>query len=399
MLAFLVMLLITITALPVLRRRSYNTFYYIHVIGSVLVFFLASVHASTDFYFLLPGLLLWVLDWAWRLFRGDAGGLSKRVMGVVEDAGHSWYRLTLPVTGVSSKDLATEKPEERRSAVDTEKGLDLDHPLQTYYLNIPSISKLEIHAFTAAKVGNSTSGPVFLFQRSTPWSPKRKSKKQKKEWTWKVGAAVGLTTTTADCEDAIEVVDRRKKVQVRVEGPYIPREVTAFQTADRIVCLVGGTGLTGAYSMAMWWLEARSREPNATFSMIWTVRNRDTALLRECRELEDRVSAVGLGKFSLRVHVSSEEGRIDVGEALRQEVFASTAAAELHEEGKAIVSKPMGQSAWIYVSGPEGLVRQAEYACIKLEQEVRASRTKGTKLGDSQLGLETLEHHVAKWEV
>lgn len=361
--------------------------------------FLASVHASTDFYFLLPGLLLWTLDWTWRLFRGDVGGLSKRVTGTVEDAGHGWYRLTLPVTAKSSKNLAIGKSEENNRGIDAEKGHDLNHPLQTYYLNIPSISKLENHALTAAKVGNSTSGPVFLFQRSTPWSPKRKSKKQEKEWTWKLGAVVGATPATAEAEDAVEAVNTRKEIDVQVEGPYIPREVTAFQAADRLVCLVGGTGLTGAYSLAMWWLETRSREPNATFSMIWTVRYRDTALLRDWQDLEGRVRTAGLGKAHLRIHVSSEEGRIDVGQALRREVLGSAAGVETHSGEKETMPTPTSQSAWIYVSGPEGLLRQAEDTCVQLEHEVRASRRKATKAGDCQLGIETLEHYVAKWEV
>ena len=399
MFAFVCILLITITALPILRRRSYNTFYYIHLIGSVLVFFLASVHASTDFYFLLPGLLLWILDWAWRLSRGDAGGLSKRVTGNIEDAGHGWYRLTLPVAAKASKELAPENSEEHSIAADTEQGLDPDHPLQTYYLNIPSISKIEIHAFTAAKVGNSTSGPVFLLQRSTPWSPKRKPKKQEKEWTWKLGAAAGLAPAVAPFEDAIQVAGRRTQFEVRVEGPYIPKEVIGFQAADRIVCLVGGTGLTGAYSMALWWLNTRSAEPNARFSMIWAVRHRDTALLREWQNLEERARTVRPGKVNLRVHVSSEEGRIDVGEALRQEVFASAAGAELHEGEKQTSPTALCQSAWIYVSGPEGLLRQAEDTCVELEQEVRASRRKGTKAGDGRVEIEILEHYVAKWEV
>ena len=392
MMAFLVMLLITITALPVLRRRSYNTFYYIHVIGSVLVFFLASVHASTDFYFLLPGLLLWVLDWAWRLFRGDVKGLTKKVNGVLEDAGHGWYRLTLPQAVLPSGDSTTPSDE-------TEKGQGLSHPLQTFYLNIPSISKLENHAFTAAKVGTSTSGPVILFQRSSPWSPKRKQKKQDKEWTWKVGVAANAESTSAESVDAIEVAERRTEIEVRVEGPYIPREIEAFRTADRIICIVGGTGLTGAFSLAMWWLSVRSKEPNASFALIWTVRRRDTALLREWQELEGRASTEGSGKMSLKVHVSSEEGRMDVGAALKQRLSSQIAEPEAHEREKGTALISPARSAWVYVSGPDGLLRQADDACVNLEHEVRAARRKRRPHGDGYLEVETLDHYVAKWEV
>lgn len=261
MLAFLFMVLITITALPFLRRRSYNTFYYIHLIGSVFVFFLTSIHASTDFYFLLPGLSLWILDWAWRLFLGDAKGLTKKVTGVLEDAGRGWYRLILPPAVLASRDSTTEGT----TSDDAEKGQKLSHPLQTFYLNIPSISRLQNHAFTAAKVGTSTAGPVILFQRSTPWSPRRKQKKQDKEWTWRAGVAASGELTPAESDDAVGAAEGRKVIELRVEGPYIPSETEAFRTADRIICIVGGTGLTGAYCLAMWWLSARSKEPKVTF--------------------------------------------------------------------------------------------------------------------------------------
>lgn len=152
------MVVIIVTALPVFRRRAYNAFYYAHIICSTLIFSSASIHASTDFYFLLPGLLLWVLDWGWRIFRGETG-LQKKVEGKLEDAGYGWYRITLPV---SAKLLPGNESAE--GSVETVK--EPNHPLQSYYLNIPSISKLQNHAFTAAKIGSSSSGPVFLFQRA-----------------------------------------------------------------------------------------------------------------------------------------------------------------------------------------------------------------------------------------
>jgi ferric-chelate reductase len=48
----LLMLVVLVTALPALRRRSYNTFYYTHIISSVVIFVGTCIHASTNFYFL-----------------------------------------------------------------------------------------------------------------------------------------------------------------------------------------------------------------------------------------------------------------------------------------------------------------------------------------------------------
>lgn len=367
--SFLFMLIIVITALPVLRRRAYNTFYYAHVICSTLIFIAASIHASTDFYFLLPGLLLWIYDWVWRFFCGDTG-IRKQVRGRLEDAGHGWYRLTLPSSAKPS-------PRDESAVASVEESKHASHPLQSYYLNIPSISKIENHAFTAAKIGSSTSGPVFLFQR-TQGMARRNQKKLDREWTWKAGA---ITATVGAEED--DEVDDQNRIEVRVEGPYSPLEAD-FQSANHIVCIVGGTGLTGAYSLALWWLEHRQRDPRARFTLIWTVRHRDTAQLLEWQELEERARTIGTC-VELNLHVSSEQGRMVAMEALRSAFGRSDEKASICEE-----------KAWIYVSGPAGLLDDTEDACVALQSETRRAR-KAQR--DTGLTVNHLDHYIARWEV
>lgn len=368
MMSFLFMLIIIITALPVLRRRAYNTFYYTHIILSTLIFIAASIHASTDFYFLLPGLLLWIFDWVWRVFRGDTG-IRKHVDGTLEDAGHGWFRIILPVS-------AKAFPNDESHGDSTEAAKHSSHPLQSYYLNVPSLSKLQNHAFTAAKVGSSNSGPVFLFQRAQGTAGK-KQKKLDKEWTWKAGAIAGCVG--GDEQEPAEP----KIIEVRVEGPYIPLEAD-FQSADHIICIVGGTGLTGAYSLALWWLKHRQQDPNARFVLIWTVRHRETARLREWQELEERLTHAE-GRIRLQIHVSSESGRIDAMDSLR------SVLARSDEKDRA-----SGQSAWVYISGPAGLLDQAEDACVQLESDLKGARKSKR---DTGLTIGHADHYIARWEV
>ena len=146
----------------------YNMFYYTHIICSILFFFFTAVHASTDFYFLLPGLVLWIVDWIVRVRWITKNGVE----GKLEDAGNGWYRITLPV--LSKAVVGKEKKERERE------------PLQAYYLNFPAVSKLQCHAFTASSVGTDTQGPKFLFRKSEG----KKQKKLDKEWTWKLGELV-----------------------------------------------------------------------------------------------------------------------------------------------------------------------------------------------------------------
>ncbi|TKA62935.1 hypothetical protein B0A55_12313 [Friedmanniomyces simplex] len=172
--SFALTLVVTVTSLPALRRKNFNTFYFIHVIFVAIILILTCIHASTNFYFLLPGVLLWVADWVWRV----RNSLVTRTEAVVENAGNGWVRVRL-------------RSEHARSASDGEKGAgamssSTTPVLATYYINFPRISKVELHPFTAASTGTADTGPVLLFQRG----PERKKAKQTaKEFTWAVAAA------------------------------------------------------------------------------------------------------------------------------------------------------------------------------------------------------------------
>lgn len=360
---------------------------YIHIIFGSLTFLLTSIHCSTDFYFLLPGLLLWIGDWAWRLFRGDTG-LRTKITGRLEPAEAEWCRITLPP---SSKLPSPATVESGASS----SGPSSIHPLQTYYLNIPTFSKLQNHAFTAARVGSSTTGPVFLFQRSQLGVGKKKQKKLDKEWTWKAAAAAGefqATTTNPDIQ--------QQDLKIRVEGPYAPGEVNEFETADLVVCVVGGTGLTGAYSLAHWWLENRKNDRNARFVLVWTVRHRETADLAEWKSLVQQVQQSDTN-MHLQLHVSSEQGRLDMQKTLRDCLSVSPSNTNEKDGQRDRRSLPR-QSAWIYASGPAGMLDAADDACIDLQCELKRQRKQSkTENGSGEAGLAVarIDRYIAKWEV
>lgn len=76
-----------ITALLIIRRNN-------HIIFAILVLVLVCLHASTNFYFILPGLLLWVYDWSYRVQHA----LRFKQSIEVESAGNNWYRMKLSGT-------------------------------------------------------------------------------------------------------------------------------------------------------------------------------------------------------------------------------------------------------------------------------------------------------------
>ncbi|RSL53161.1 hypothetical protein CEP54_010557 [Fusarium duplospermum] len=360
--ALIVIIIITLTASAWIRRRSYNFFYYTHIVCGILIFIGASIHASTDFYLLLPGLCLWVFDWGYRLFRGQGGGLTEKTNATLENAGDGWYRLSLPILTRNMENY------EELSESLTETGLSSLTPLKTYYLNIPSVSKLQNHAFTAAVPASSTSGPVFLFQRAG-----QASKKSQKEWTWKVGALVPHPNDFAALE-------------VRLEGPYEPRD-TKFQEASHIICIVGGTGVTGAYSLITWWLRFRAQDTNARFTLVWALRHREQANVKEWIHLEE--TAASVPNLALTTHISSTDERMDPDRMIRQSLGLDSTASAYPAPEDARQAKQV--TAWVYSSGPDGLIRATEAACVKIRHEIKDRKNKPC-VGE-------IDWYMAKWEV
>ena len=84
-LAALIMLLLFVTALPKVRIKHFNLFYFTHLFSIVMVVIIC-LHASTIFYCVAPGLAMWVLDWSMRLYE-----LRKPVYGNIAKLGQGWY--------------------------------------------------------------------------------------------------------------------------------------------------------------------------------------------------------------------------------------------------------------------------------------------------------------------
>ena len=368
---------IVITSLPKERRHRYNVFYYTHVIVGSLFLFLICIHARTHFCFLLPGLNLWLLDWMTRLRWLRKGNVEARL----EDAGNGWYRIRLP-------------PRNRRKSCDDDARME---PLQAFYLNFPSVSKLQCHAFTAAAIGDVSQGPIFLFCRADG----KKDAKLAKEWTWKLAASITGPTSPAEGVSCPST----NSLPLRLEGPYVTPCEPLF-VAVRVFCLVGGTGITGAISLAHAWMQRRGHEHGARFRIVWTVRERAAADLADITELRAQMGARARN-MEFIVHVSSEAGRIDATGCLQKFMEPATLLELANEMGThaagedAILEKGVEGGAgrttgvrpegtdWIYCSGPVGLLDVTDAACLKFQHQV----------GSRSRGVRSLGWYCAKWEV
>ena len=349
------------TSFPIIRRKWFNVFYFTHLLGIVAVVIIC-LHASTMFYCTIPGLSMWLLDWSMRVYE-----LKEKMGSRLTALGNGWYTLTMPL------------PRKRLS------GCACHSPLSHFYIHHSTTSVLEIHPLTTithlaskkSSVGDSDSIDIqFLFRQSQTQAMLPPSKKSS-QWTNKLGALVDeekadlSRQTTNTIEDATQ--DFSITTTMRMEGPYFtPANPELYKT---VVCLVAGTGLSGALAFAAAFQAQHTRAdeqrklsypgitlaeevldaaPACTISgnhksiwtrcvVIWTVREKDYTdipFIKElaCDGLEIQIHKTGGGL-----------PRLDMNQALPE---------ILGEEGG---------SSWCYISGPGGFISAAEQACGKVK--------------------------------
>ncbi|KAI1319315.1 hypothetical protein F5Y16DRAFT_418044 [Xylariaceae sp. FL0255] len=185
------------------------------------------------------------------------------------------------------------------------------------------------------------------------------------------------TVQKSDLENSSSKTTKGIEISVRLEGPYTPHW-SGYRSAGHLLCIVGGTGVTGALSLAVWWAEHRAcSDDNARFCLIWT-----------WVELDEAWRSGSATNMRTVLHVSSESSRLDVMEILRKSL--ADGARVFKQE------KNEGCRTEVYVSGPSGLLTLSERVCLQLQRELRVvKRSKGPlPYMTDQLGF-----YAAKWDL
>nr|POE63036.1 ferric reduction oxidase 4 [Quercus suber] len=368
----LIMTAMFFTSLPSIRRKYFNVFYFTHLLGIVAVVIIC-LHASTMLYCTIPGLSMWLLDWGMRIFE-----LRNKLNGRLMALGNGWFSITLAL------------PKRRLS------GCACHSPLAHFYIHHHDSSSHEIHPFTTithlASQKNAIDEGVlsiniqFLFRPSAPniaSAPETQLSIQRKpQWTKRLTSLLDVekaqlpsvrgslskasTSSTPPDELVDEMTNFGVETSLRLEGPYFtPANPELFGT---VICLVAGTGLSGAIAIAA---QFKAHRSNTTWGektsacknciVIWSVRESDyidlpfferkIQMLRfstdfacangvldlRCDGLEYRIQKTGEGR-----------SRLDIGKTLNE------------------VCGPFGSETWCYISGPNGFITAAEQACNRI---------------------------------
>ncbi|KAJ3031088.1 hypothetical protein HDV00_008511 [Rhizophlyctis rosea] len=245
---FFLLLLVT-TAIPYIRRNNFNLFYYTHFFSIPALLF-AWLHAPSDFYYCIPGLIVYFTDVVLR-FRNE------RKTGVV-------LNVRKEKCGYLRVDFAW--PEEKGGKIDGGVAG------KWVFVQVREVSRFEWHPYSLANGVESEVGTLLL-------KPDEEVGREK-EFESRLARVL--------CERLEGVVEERVGIKIGIDGPFgemsfIPED------QDYIVCFVAGTGLAPAIAILRQWIARREQLSSADANglplhLIWTLKEsggEDVPLLKE----------------------------------------------------------------------------------------------------------------------
>ncbi|KAK4443071.1 hypothetical protein QBC34DRAFT_499250 [Podospora aff. communis PSN243] len=209
-LAWAALALIFLTSLRIIRRRAFELFYYTHF--AFLVFAAgAFYHASHALEFMLPGLALWFVDRAVRIYYCFFRDVS------VAEVTHGPGGMTkLKVEGIKTTCAA-----------------------QMVWVQIPVVSRVNWHPFTVASTPGDVTGTVAI--RGLGGYTRRVAERLERPGQGGGGLAPGSGP-----------------VMIRIDGPY-GVEPIPWARYPVVALVAGGIGITPAISIASWVVKEAAR--------------------------------------------------------------------------------------------------------------------------------------------
>ncbi|PWN28676.1 hypothetical protein BDZ90DRAFT_231641 [Jaminaea rosea] len=353
------LLVLWVSALPfVIRRTGYEVFRKAHYLLAMLFIGGCWGHWKQLECFLIPSLVLWLLDRAVRLVRTGMIHYYHR------DAASGEKGLVTPPTfGFSTfKAHARIFENEVDSAI---VRLDLHHsnpaaawlPGQHFFLTFPECSLWQSHPFTPVcqpytEAGSGSQSYVFRAKRGE---------------TKKVASLVRGRKGRVGEKDERGKVIKDERVAVILSGPYGQSVVEDDGNGEHdVLCVAGGTGITFVLPVLLHHL-AHDAEDGRRLVLVWVVRHRSDA-----RWLEGEVQALRDSKrVEVKLFVTRDDHAADAVE--KGSASASSSSSASRAEGRpdlaSLVSSVTSTSrpTRVYGSGPAGMLNDLRDAVAGCE--------------------------------
>lgn len=240
--AFVLMMIMTLFALPWVRRVHFEWFYYSHHLFIFVLFFMG-LHYKGAFIYLIPGVAMYMVDKVFPLYAYRSAGTVRT-------------RLVAP--DVIEIRIPTRTQEYYGGAY--------------VFLNVPSVSWLEWHPYSLTSAPQEGEDLVFHLKGAGTW-------------------------TRAVIEAAKEAKANGSDLSIRIDGFYGPPLVGDLADKDAVVLVGGGIGVTPMVSIAR---DMVMQAPHVPVSLFWTVRT-----ITEYGVLSDELEELRhQGKVDIRVWVT-----------------------------------------------------------------------------------------------
>lgn len=368
----LIMLAVFITTFPVIRRKHFNVFYFTHLLMIIAVVVIC-LHASTMFYCTAPGLAMWILDWGMRIYE-----LSGKMDSTLVAVGKGWFCLNVPL------------PQKRL------KGCACHSPLAHFHIHHTESSIREIHPFTTIThlASEKLSSPdsdkklmiQFLFRKSkasrssTSITEDTPEKRLKRQWTNKLAelvdeAAIDLSPPSEKSEESDSQRTRlsaQYQTTLRLEGPYFtPANPASY---DTVICLVAGTGVSGAIAIAAAFRQQSMIEALEPETTLFGHERTHGAPLERNFSISSFLApskSANIWKRCVVVWSVREADYIDLPYWQVDTTPGLEVRSFLTGKGRGRVNmeetidsiKEKGGRTWVYISGPNPFIESGEKAC------------------------------------
>ena len=273
-------------------------------------------------------------------------------------------------------------------------GCSCRSPIAHFYIHHADSSLRELHPFTTvthlASQNNATDAsegdfPIqFLFRKQGGKGPSntavvplslyrrilrgKQKRKQSTQWTARLAARVDEQQPESSKWQSDSNIDMERSsapftpvagginVALRLEGPYFcPADPYRY---DTVVCLVAGTGVTGAISIAAAFNYAATNDfIDSTRKALPPRRWRRCVIIWSVKETEDIklpfIEPKAEGLVLRKCLTGPGRSRVDLGQALSE---------------ICVKERREGACSWVYISGPDKYVHSGREACQEVQR-------------------------------
>ena len=291
-------------------------------------------------------------------------------------------------------------------------GCSCRSPLAHFYVQHAESSIRELHPFTTIthlatenEATDSTDHNIaieFLFRRQGGPGPrsspselpprtmftrhalKRKKKRlQTLQWTAKLAALADQSLAKDSQIEAHPIVSNGISISLRLEGPYFsPADPHIYDTA---ICLVAGTGISGALAIASafkYSTTSKQEAPAAMNAYPSSPSQGSDSHFRRWRRCIVMWSVKASEEIDLPVKFDSCKG-------LELRKFLTGEGRERVDMARELECAT--QKTWVYISGPKAFIHASKAACNTVQGSMKRLEGKWT-------GGETLDYYAASWD-